>query len=365
MAAAAAVLAANRVKRATDLPPFFGDPAKDTVSARQLIDRMTYAARIAGWAQPAQKCENFYMLLREQALIWWEQLRYEEVDVDNDWDAVKADFLRTYEPRYTAKTTCANFAELTQRQGEGVNHYYLRVCEAMTRICEAKPEAMNDVRSAELPANAIPAAAVTDAQRRALKNEGIVDAEKFFRHQLFLAGITPSLRTKVMEANKATLRESVAYALELETIHSDRRIKTVAAVEAEPGDEDHDYDDDEVDAINAIRQRKGKPLLRKKFQRHGPTSAGPSSNGATFGKCRYCKQPGHLQKFCQARIAARAPQVDKDGKPYTRRVSAVTAAPTDPAANSGPARAAAAAADTSSEPLVGSILSSALNSLNW
>ena len=357
--AQAQAVAAARIKRATDLPPFHGIPAKDTISARQLIDRMTHAARIAGWNDDAAKCDNFYLLLRDRALVWWEQLRYEGIDVDGDWNAVKTDFLRTYEPKYTAKTTCANFSELTQRQGEGVHDYYLRVCEAMSRIAEAKPNAMNTVRAAELPAGAIPAVAVTDDQRLAIKKEGILDAEKFFRHQIFLAGISPNLRSKVMEANKDTLRESVSLAVELETIHSERRIRTVAAVE-EPQDEaDPDLDDEDLETINAIRQKYGKPPIRRHFQRNGPSS-GPSSNGFTFGKCRFCKKPGHLQKVCPARIAARAPMVDKNGKPYTKNVSAIANTAATASAN-----APNTAANPNPEPSVGSILSKAFDSLNW
>ena len=74
-AAAAAVADANRIKRATDLPPFYGVPSKDVCSARQLMDRMTHAARIANWNNADQKCDNFYLLLRDRALIWWEQLK--------------------------------------------------------------------------------------------------------------------------------------------------------------------------------------------------------------------------------------------------------------------------------------------------
>jgi hypothetical protein len=33
-------------------------------------------------------------------------------------------------------------------------------------------------------------------------------------------------------------------------------------------------------------------------------------------KCRYCKKPGHRQKDCRSRIAARAPCVDQNGVPY-------------------------------------------------
>ena len=363
--AAAAVAAANRIKKATDLPPFFGVPSKDTCSARQLMDRMTHAARIAGWANADQKCDNFYLLLRDRALVWWDQLKYEGIDVDNDWDAVKADFLRTYEPKYTAKTTCANFSDLTQRQGEGVHDYYLRVCESMSRIVEAKPDAMTAVRAAVMPVGAA-VAAVAQADRETIKAEGILDAEKFFRHQIFLAGINPHLRSKVMEANKDTLRESVTLALELETIHSERRVRTVAAVTEDVQEEaEHDFDDEELEAVNAIRQRNGKPPFRRRFQRSGPSSnAATAGSNSNFGKCRYCKKPGHLQKNCSARINARAPMVDKDGKPYSRNVSSV-GGNNAAAANSATAASGHATSQQNPESSVGSILSSALNTLNW
>ena len=93
-AAAAAVAAANRIKRATDLPPFYGAPSKDVIGARQLIDRMTHAARIANWNDNTSKCDNFYLLLRDRALVWWEQLVYEGVNVAN-WNDVKTEFLAT------------------------------------------------------------------------------------------------------------------------------------------------------------------------------------------------------------------------------------------------------------------------------
>ena len=362
-AAAAAVVNANRIKRATDLPPFFGAPSKDVIGARQLIDRMTHAARVANWNDDASKCDNFYLLLRDRALIWWEQLVYEGVDVAN-WDTVKQEFLSTYEPKFTAKTTCANFADLTQRSGETVNDYYLRICESMSRICEAKPAAMTTVRTAVIPV-AVGPPAVAAADRETIKAEGILDAEKFFRHQLFLAGLAHHLRAKVMEANKDTLRESVALAIELETIHGRPGARaTVAAVQQE--DENcemaeirDDIDDDELAAINAIRQRKGKAPFRKPFRSGNFT--GQSSNQPVTGNCRFCKKPGHHQKKCRARIAARAPMVDKDGKPFRHNVSAVAEAPAaDNAASPG-----AQPGHMHNESTVGSIMANAFSSLNW
>ena len=352
-AAAQAVADANRIKRATDLPPFFGAPSKDVIGARQLIDRMTHAARVARWDDDAAKCDNFYLLLRDRALIWWEQLVYEGVNVAN-WDTVKQEFLNTYEPKFTAKTTCANFADLTQRSGETINDYYLRICEAMSRICEAKPGAMTTMRTAVIP--------VAAGDRETIKAEGILDAEKFFRHQLFLAGLAHHLRSKVMEANKDTLRESVALAIELETIHGRPGARaTVAAVQQE--DESceirDDIDDDELAAINAIGQRKGKAPFRRPFR---SKSNGQANYQPVTGNCRYCKKPGHHQKKCRARIAARAPMVDKDGKPFRQNVSAVSEADT---AASNPAPPGAQPGHMHNESTVGSIMANAFSSLNW
>ena len=83
-----------------------------------------------------------------------------------------------------AKITCANFMELTQRQGEGVHDYYLQVHDAFFKMCEAKPANIATLRvvPANIAALAVPLAAADLAE---CKREGIWDAEKFFKHQLF------------------------------------------------------------------------------------------------------------------------------------------------------------------------------------
>ena len=336
----AALNAHDRVRKATDLPLFFGVKGKDTITPRLLIDRVNKAATIADWNE-ARKIDNFYMILRERAIVWWQQLEIEGIDIAS-WDAVSADFLASYEPRFTAKTTCTSFQDLVQRQGEAAHDYYLRVCESFNKMCEAKPATMNDVRAAA-------GAAVGD-----VKKEGILDCEKFFRHQLFLAGLKDDLRQKVMEAGKDTLRESMRLALELEVIHQDRRGRgAVAAVtmeDAVAGDEKREedegpFDDEEIAAINAIRLRNGKPPFKSGFRKNG--------NRSTV-ICRFCKKPGHVQKDCRARKRVNGAMVDEKGKPYERRngVSAVEATNT-------------AAAAEGENKTVGSIVSSALNALNW
>ena len=72
-AMAGALAAHDRVKRSTDLPLFYGRKEKDTITAHQLINRFLTAAQIAGW-NDERKCNELKILLRDQALIWWDAL---------------------------------------------------------------------------------------------------------------------------------------------------------------------------------------------------------------------------------------------------------------------------------------------------
>jgi hypothetical protein len=60
------------------------------------------------------------MCLRDKAVGWFEGLIEEGINVDN-WDIVTAEFLETYELKYSAKTTCANFTDLNQKSEETIN----------------------------------------------------------------------------------------------------------------------------------------------------------------------------------------------------------------------------------------------------
>ena len=71
-------------------------------------------------------------------------------------------------------------------------------------MCEAKPADIATlwVIPANIAAMAIPVAVANLAK---CKREDIRDAEKFFKHQLFLAGLNEPIRGNVMAANKDTL----------------------------------------------------------------------------------------------------------------------------------------------------------------
>lgn len=310
---AAALADHDRIRKSTDLPLFYGRKDKDVITAHQLMERMNRAAVIAGWDNQ-RKCSEFYLILRDKAIHWWNSLENEEVPnitIDN-WDELQAAFLRAYAPKYTAKSTCNIFVDLQQKTGESVQDYYLRVDDGFRRMCETKPFTIEtQVVAALLPQDAIVAAGLTVEQALVYKIEGVRQQEKFLLHQLFIAGLREDIRTKMMEARHMNVRATIDAAREYESILADRRNHkpNVNAI----GDETEAENKDEDTEVNAIRGKDGK---FRPNNRPSNGQAGDQKRRAFAGQCRYCKKTGHLQRFCYDRKKKGAPCVDDKGVPY-------------------------------------------------
>jgi hypothetical protein len=343
----------DRAKRSTDIPLFYAQPGRDTIAARLLIVRINDAGAIANWNND-RKLLEFKMCLRDKAVGWFEDLIENRINVD-DWDTVKAEFLESFELKYSTKTACANFTDLNQKSDETINDYTYRVQQAYKRVTDKKPADMATVRTSI-------AAGATEAQ---IKAEGIADAFLFIKHQLFLAGLRDGLRDKVLEMEKPTYVDSVKAARNLETILNDqKRLNKLAAIKHELGQDVAKeivwdaYDNEALDQIAALR-----------FQQRRPNGNNPRSNTVLRNPdtaCRYCKKKGHLQKDCFARKRNKAPMVDANGKPYqNNRVNNV--ADQGPAAPAPAAAAARPASDAGYEDaFIGSLANlSPYHHLNW
>ena len=312
-----ALLQHDRVRRSTELPLFYGVAGKDTLSARNLIERAEAAGWIANWPDDARRCEEFWLILRDKALVWWRSLKDDKID-NKDWNAVKTAFLRTFEPKYTARTTCANLAELSQRGPENALDYYFRLFETFEKLMESKPD-LGVVQ--HVPQNPIVANDLVEA-----KKEGAAILEEYIKHQMYIAGLKDPLRTKAMEAGKANIAQTRDFAMETERIHQrgqeNLRLNPIQEAKAGPREDLEDLDEEDIEAINAVRFRQGKPP----FRRSGFSSSTSNNNrrpSATNIKCRYCKKIGHMQKECRSRIRDGAPMVDPEGKPYARKVQGI------------------------------------------
>jgi hypothetical protein len=365
-----AMEAHDRLRKSTEIPLFYGDSKKDTILPSVLLERVERARRSAGWNEE-RTCDEFLACLREKAIIWHKGFDGVQVN-DRVWQEVRDYFLASYEPKFSARTTCTNFQDLRQMHGEKVQEFYDRCALVFRRLCESQPANLRNVRRVPAPAPIVPAAdadaaalaaaaahnanAMTPEQNRAAdKLEGMRDAEWFFMRQLFIAGLRDSVRSEVMKAGHEGLRETLSAARETETVLEDveKKAKHITAVSQEEDETESPFErelaDEELEAINAIRKRNGKPPFRRRppFRRNG----GNQNRSRTNLTCRFCKKSGHLQKDCHTRIRSGAPMVDAQGKPY-RKVNQLEMGEEDE-----PDNGAADSSDNSVAKLV--------NTLNW
>jgi hypothetical protein len=283
----------DRAKRLTDIPLFYGQPARDTIAACLLIIHVNNAGEIASW-NDNRKLLEFKMCLRDKAVGWFEGLTEDGVDT-NDWATIKTEFLETYEPKYSAKTTCTNFTNLNQKSEETINDYTYHVQMAYKHLTDKKPAAMAAVRAAV-------GAAAAD-----LKVEGINNAFKFIKHQLFLAGLKDGIRDKVLEAAKDTFTESVKVPRNLETIQNDhKRLNRINTIKQELEEERakeiiwENLSDQELNQLAVIR------YTRNQYNNRGNNSnqvCSPTTVRNPNTACRYCQKKGHLQKDCFTRVS--------------------------------------------------------------
>jgi hypothetical protein len=251
--------------------------------------------------------------------------------------------------------TCANFTDLNQTSEETIKDYMHRIQMAYKCLTDKKRVAMAVVRAAG-------GAAPAD-----IKAEGVSDAFKFIKHQLFLAGLKDGIHDKVLEAAKDTFTESVKVAHNLETIQNDhKRLNRINNIKQELEEERakeiiwDNLSEDQLAQLSVIR------YTQDRYNNCNSTSSNNQAHSTTMVRnpntaCRYCQKKGHLQKDCFARKRNKAPMVNANGKPYqnqnqNNRINNVTEQP-----------AAAAAPEAGYEDaFVGSVANlSPYHHLNW
>jgi hypothetical protein len=338
-AAAQAFVNAGRQIEAGRLPLWSG--TSDTAfTAEQWIQRIQKAATAGGWTDPVIM-SNVFNALRGDALIWYDALPTIGYNSAN-WEDFKTAFLRTYGTVRTVRTTALNVTDIKQGASESAAQYMARVIKIIDDIKFIAP--------AQLPEPATPWsdaftgaagwAAITAAQKttqmQRLLQAGAADAYNRVGLQLFIAGLKPVLRSKLMETDPANMRQAFEAAVNFEGLLKEptRGSKPVhiAAVAGEEitdtndrhvsPDEEEEDEEAEIVAITKKLKNLKKKAQNKKKKNNGSQSQVQNkqqqqrqTSAAAKDECRYCHVKGHMQRACFKRKAAGAPCVDQYGNP--------------------------------------------------
>ena len=321
------------------LPLWHGNKVKDTFSPLQWIERVETARDACEWTD-RHTMAFVYMALRNEALKWYDGLARDGVD-KHVYQEFKDAFLMAYEPARTARTAMINIHDLKQASQETVVDFRTRVIRAIDDIEALLPPEgripRQDRYGQEI--NGIAAfAALNAAVKEGAARRYMVDgATLMLNHvalQIFVAGLRQAIREELMKAMPPTFLEAYKQALNLERAMAEpsKPFVSVQAVDAQT----EDSLETELAAVQA-RLNQFRAGSRGQNRGRGGRGRGAQSGGrggqqqasqqqqqtGDYNKCRYCLGFGHLQKFCTKRITAKAPMLDKNGKPYGNGVNEI------------------------------------------
>ena len=181
-------LQADEMKTDLRIPFFYGEEKEDATNVAEFIEWFETSTTFMGLVTPAQKAAHFGSFLRGAAYQVHRSLDFVDVD-PNDWNAVKAYFLKKFRRESSAHNIIATLDTLTQKKGEGIMQFYARVV-CVTRLFTDTFHLPAD----KMPSNfvALPADTKTLVQRQCK-----IQMAQFVDRTYFIGGINSSIRTEL------------------------------------------------------------------------------------------------------------------------------------------------------------------------
>ena len=313
---------ANLVREAvTRLPIFTGDD-KDAFTPEQWIARIERVRVTTGW-NDEETMSFVYVGLRGIALQWYES--FKRSGIANTYAAFRTAFLSSFSRAHTARSCVVTLHDVKQTATDTVVAFYAKVVKIVDDIENILPAAarapaglayINAVSGLQ-GFDAIPAADRT-AGLQANLDLGVAAILNHLAIQIFVAGLRPSIRDKMMENMPVDLWNALQDALRLEKIHAPKVLSSVNEI-AEDTEVFQDIDGE----IAAIQKRlSGLQYRKTQFQNKGQGGKFQSKSGKPDKStmiCRCCRKTGHNQTVCFTRINKRLPCVDQNGVPYAKQ----------------------------------------------
>jgi len=204
-----------RTQKIADLPLFNGDKT-DAISAEDFV-RKTDAAKEAMRWDDATTVVHFKACLRGTALAWIKAQEIKNVNT-NSWEALKIVFTKKYVTPFEESNLLKALGDLKQKQGEHPRDFDSRVCNVLIDVKKARPQFV-----ANLPANV---AERTDEAMAAILQAAMDHDLMHLAKCLFISGLTPEIREKVVDKKPTTLEQANDAANELfESLSSTKTAK--------------------------------------------------------------------------------------------------------------------------------------------
>lgn len=324
----------DRNKKVADIPHWSAIPGKDTLTAKQLIQKIEHAAVICQWDNAA-KAQQLGAVLKGPAYTWYLGLQRTHRMDNKDWATLKEMFLEQFESMITASALTMSLKDIRMLPTERVIDYNNK-CQAVFNEYYDK-YVTESIVPADVVDPAMNIAANLDYTKKCLQ----VGAENMMVHiqkSLYEAGLLEHLRLEVSQKQYDSMRALQKAAAEAEARHSKKKMSINALVSGALEDAEdlsdnddatvnaiEDLDGDDYDTIAAIFRSKGKkipPFLKRKYNAQKKTFNAASKLSKDQKKdmeCWHCGKKGHLIGECFSKKAGK-PKVAGAG-PKSKQVN--------------------------------------------
>jgi hypothetical protein len=330
------------------IPDFWGEKAKDTVTATQFMARID-ECQVANEWNDTTTYANFSLSLRGEADEWIaSKVRLLELTAaQRTWTRIRPLFKKEFAACSDDKLIIDGLANLAHRPGENPRKFMSRLEKLFNTLHEnyasyrIKPER---------PAPIQPQGTYTQDNLTAFANDSVRAYNKFLLAQVFRAAAPENVRKLLSHKDQTRMTVDDAY----DTFFTDHRVETdkkeramvnvineeeestnsateqdIAAFRPQQCQQQQRYTPQQNSNYrnNQNQQQRGKQN-KSSFPKK-QNNSNPQSNSGNGKFCSYCKILNHSQEECRKRMRDNKPCVTNQGKLYWPKINS-TAENNDP-----------------------------------
>jgi hypothetical protein len=311
------------------IPEFWGQKAKDQVTAIVFVRKIEDLARTNHWtdtATYANVANAFKGFAREWLFATVDMLDW--TDDQLTWTNLKPRFQKQFATQTDDKQIIEGLSNLAMGQNKTTGELLARITNLMVIIKESYTAYNNKTPEPPTDAHGLRHVGLLENTARKWTNDTANNMLQFFKMQLFRASLPGDLRKAVAQHDPNTMTLDAMYQVATDTQRESglKTTKTVSAIQDDSQSEDDDENETEEEVAAFQNRRNNKFQGWNCNQGSGPSRAnrgntGSGNNRNRNGKyCFYCKIQNHTQEECRKRMKDNKPCRDKQGRAYWPKV---------------------------------------------
>ncbi len=290
---------------------FWGQKAKDTVTAIIFIRKIEDLARTNHWtdtANYANVANAFKGFVREWLFATADMLDW--TDAQLTWTNLKPRFQKQFATQTDDKQIIEGLSNLAMGPNENTGELLARITNLMVIIKESYVAYNNKAPEPPTDTQGLGHVGLLENTVKQWTSDTANNMLQFFKMQHFRASLPGDLRKAMAQHDPTTMTLDDMYQVATDTQRESglKASKPVSAIQDDSQSEDNENEEDAKDEVAAFQNKRnnrfqGQNRNQGSGQRSKRSNTGSGNNRNRNGKyCFYCKIQNHTQEECRKRM---------------------------------------------------------------